>query len=389
MKKIIAMLAMCASLAILAVSAAAQTTTPAKPAAPAQGPCSAENKQAWYNEFRETFKTNQTKAYDLAQKYLACPAEAGEEQIRKYLKEQFVDVIDKAARAPQVGALVYDKKDYNKAFELGRQVLAEEPNNLKVLTDLSWAGYALATAKNESHNADTLAYSKKAIELIQSGTTPASWLPYVSKDEALAYLNNTIGVLTLSKNPAEALPYLLKAAQLEGKLKKQAITYGYIGDAYQAGPYERLAAAYKEFEGKDETPASKLALENVNQVVDRIIDAFARAVALAGNDASLAASKKAWLDTLTSWYKYRHNQSDAGLNDLIAGVLAKPLPPQPTPLTVLPASSTSTPTSGTGTGTSPVGTATSAAATSAPKTNTTTGTTPAKPKPRNNHRRAN
>ena len=327
------------------------------------------------------------------QKYLACPAEAGEEQIRKYLKEQFVDVIDKAARAPQVAALVYDKKDYIKAFELGRQVLADEPNNLKVLTDLSWAGYALATAKNEAHNADTLAYSKKAIELIQSGTTPANWLPYVSKDEALSYLNNTIGVLTLSKNPSEALPYLLKAAQLEGKLKKQAITYGYIGDAYQAGPYEKLAAAYKEFEGKDETPASKLALENVNQVVDRIIDAFARAVALAGNDASLAASKKAWMDTLTSWYKYRHNQSDAGLNDLIAGVLAKPLPPEPTPLTVLPAAPTSTPTSGTvnstGTGTSPVGTATSAAATSAPKTNTTTGATPAKPKPRNNHRRNN
>ena len=52
----------------------------------------------------------------------------------------------------------------------------------------------------------------------------------------MAYLNNTIGVLTIGENPSEALRNLLKAAQLEGKLKKDAITYGYIGDAYQSGP---------------------------------------------------------------------------------------------------------------------------------------------------------
>ena len=34
---------------------------------------------------------------------------------------------------------------------------------------------------------------------------------------------------------------------------------------------------------KDETPESKLALANINQIVDRMIDAYARAVALAGS----------------------------------------------------------------------------------------------------------
>jgi len=381
MKKIITTLSV---LAVLAVPVLAQTTqapVTQKPQAPAG--CTPESKQAWYNEFRETFKTNQPKAYEVAQKYLACPAEAGEEQISAYLKN-FIALIDKASRTPQVGILVYDKKDYAKAFELGRQVLTDEPDNVKVLTDLSYAGFLAATSKVNTYNADALNYSKKAIQLIQAGTAPASWLPYNSKDEALAYLNNTIGVLTIQSNPSEALPFLLKAAQLEGKLKKQPITYGYIGDAYQTGPYEKLSAEYKaNFEGKDETPESKLALENINQIIDRMIDAYARAVALSGSDPANQASKQAWMETLTTWYKYRNNQSDAGLTNLIAAVLNKPLPPVPTPITTLPAATpASTPASGVnsaGNGTSPAATTTEAVA---PKPTTTP-----KPKPRKHHGR--
>ena len=63
--------------------------------------------------------------------------------------------------------------------------------------------------------------------------------------------------------------------------------------------------------------------------------------------------KKAWMETLTTWYKFRHNDSDAGLTEMIAGVTSKPLPPEPTPITTLPATTpaaTATPASGTGAG---------------------------------------
>jgi len=380
----------------------AQTPSPS-PAA--QGECTAENKLAWYTEFRAIYKTNQDKAYDLAQKYLACPGEAADESVRNYLKKSFVDKIDMARRTPRVSALVYDKKDYPKAFELGKQVLADEPDNVKVLMDLAWAG---AASKNDAYSADSLAYGKKAIQLIEAGTAPDVWVPYANKEDALGYLNNAIGVLTLTKDPSGALPYLLKSAQFEGKLKKQAFVYGYIGDAYQNGPYDKLSADYKRlYEGKDETPESKLALENINQVIDRMIDAYARAVALSGTDAASAPSKKAWLETLTTWYKYRNKGSDAGLTDLIAGVMAKPLPPEPTPLTTLPAATpatSSTPGStttnaagttaapGTGMATGPAKPAATPAAvttTTKPATTTTDAAVvkPAKPKTRNNHRR--
>jgi len=302
--------------------------TPA--ASPAQGQCTSENKLAWYTEFRAKFKTEQGRAYDVAQQFLACPSDASEEPVKNYLKN-YVALIDKARRTPRVSELVYDKKDYAKAFELGKQVLADEPDNVKVLMDLSYAGYLAATSKVDTFSADSLVYAKKAIQLLQAGTVPDIWTPYTNKDEALSYLNNTIGVLTFPKNASEALPYFLKTGQLEGKLKKQSVTYVYIAEAYQGGPYEKMSAEYTRlYQGKDETPESKLALENINQVVDRIIDAYARAVALAATEPANQSKQKV-MDALTNLYKYRHNQSDVGLSDLIATVMTKASPPQPTP----------------------------------------------------------
>src|SRR6185295_12870371 len=112
-------------------------------------------------------------------------------------------------------------------------------------------------------------------------------------------------------------------------------------------------ADYKAmFTGKDETPESKLALANIHQLVDRMIDGYARAVALAGSDTKLAAQKTQWNDSLKQWYKFRNpDQPETGVDAVVASILSKPLPPEPTPLTSLPATpaATTTGTSGTAT----------------------------------------
>lgn len=402
MKKFIGVVTTYAGAAVLAASFAslgavkAQTATPS-PAA-AQGECSAEAKLAIYNEFRAIFKTEQDKAYNLAKKYLACPTAAGEESIAAYLQDKFVAPMDKARRPGQVKALVYEQKAYPKAFELGRQILAEDPENLRVLIDLGYAGYPLMLAKNETFSAESLGYVRKAIQAIESGKAPESWAPYRSKEDTLTYLYNALGQLTLKTDPNGALKNLVRAAQFESDLKKDPWTYFFIAAAYEVGPYTRLSADYKtRFEGKDESPESKLALENINQVVDRMVDAYARAVSLSGNNPQFQAKKPEWMENLTTWYKYRHNNSDAGLTEMIASITSKPLPPEPTPVTTLPASTpAATPASG-----SPVGagngataapkpamtTTGTAGSTAVPKTTTTTatGTTVVKPKPKNNH----
>ncbi len=386
MKKTIGVLATYASAAVLAVSFATvnevKAQTPASTPAAAQGECSAESKLAWYNEFVKIRNSEQDKAYGLAKKYLACPTNPGEETYVAYLRDKFVAPIDKARRPDQVKVLVYEKKDYVKAFELGRQVLADDPENLRVLIDLGYAGYPLLLAKNETYSAESLGYARKAIAAIESGKAPENWVPYLSKDDTLTYLYNAIGQLTLKSNPSESLTKLIKAAQFESELKKDPWIYVFIAVAYETGPYNKLSAEYKlKFEGKDETPESKLALENINQVVDRMVDAYARAVALAGNNAKYQTNKAAWVDALTIWYKYRHKDSDAGLPEMIASATAKPLPPEPTPITTLPSTTPSTSvtpaSSGTGTG---VGTGAAPAA-SKPLTTPAAGSTVAAPKP--------
>ena len=247
-----------------------------------------------------------------------------------------------------------------------------------------------------------MTYSRKAIQLIESGKVPESldgkslpWAPFKGKEDTLAYLHHGIGRLSVKSNPEEALRELIKALSYETDLKKEPWEYYFIAAAYETGPYPKLSADYKtKFLGKDETPESKLALANIGQVVDRMIDAYARAIALAGKDAKYETEKKAWTEALSPWYKFRNNDSEAGMSEFIASVLTKPLPPVPTPLTTLPAAAptTSTPTSGSGTGTTvqttnkPSG---AAAPTTSPKSSAETANTktPAKPKIRNNHRR--
>jgi len=408
MKKTIGVLAIYASLALAAVpafatifqsTAQAQTQTPIQTPSPApaaaQGACTDESKAAWYADFTKNRTTNAKAAYEAGKKYLtACPTEEG--QIPAYLKK-WVGAYEKEARKLKLTPLLYGEKKYVEALGIGKEVLADDPENLRVIIDMGYGSYlAAATLKNESYNTDALTYIRKAIQMIEAGKAPESWAPFKGKDDTLAYLYNSLGRITLKTNSAEGLTALVKSAQFESDLKKDPWTYFFIGAAYESGPYAKLSEDYKlRFEKKDESPESKLALANVQQVIDRMIDAYARAVALAGTDEKYKTNKPAWLESLTTWYKYRHNDSDAGLTDLIASVMTKPLPPEPTPITTLPAAApttSSTPATGantTGSTAAPGAAAPSAAKTTAPAVKTAAETATTKPaaKPKNNHRR--
>ena len=363
---------------------------------PAQDQCSVENKTALYNDFLATYKTdNQAKAYDDAKKYLACPADSNDPDDAKRVAflQKFVTAYEalqvtgeKTKRKAQLTDLVYVKKDYPKAFELGRQILADEPDYFQAFVDLGYAGYAAFMAGNKSFANDAATYAKKAIEIIESGKTPADWKPATSKDDVVAKLNYWIATLKQDSAPSEAIAYWIKAASSDN-FKKDVQTYYKLGLAYEI-PARKLLADYNNtFNGKPETPESKLALENVNQMIDRTIDALARAVALSGSDEKYKELKADAMGRLTDFYKLRH-QSTAGLDEVIAGILQKPLPPEPKPITSLP----TTPTTGTP-ASNPAGTNVGAPATPGQPNKTTTPATttktagPIKPKTRRAHLR--
>ena len=396
MKKLTTFFSILMTVAMLAVPVAARNLI-AQPDNAAQDQCAQPAKDALYQTFRDNRTTDQAKAYDAAKKYLACPAGEVTEASQKivdYLKK-WVTAYDDSNRKVQYRTKLYNEQKYVEAYALGKEILTAEPENLQVLVDLGASGYLVAPLNNPGLSAEAVAHATKALQLLEAGKTLEKWEPLTGKDVAVAYLNYTIGTLTLQKDPAAALKNLIKAAQFETPLKKSPFTYAYIAGAYETGPYAKQSEAYKAmYANKDETPESKLALANIHQLVDRMIDAYARAVALAGSDSKFATQKPIWMESLTGYYKFRNADKTDGLDQLVATVLSKPLPPEPTPLTSLPAAPatpTATPTNTTGTtGTNGTGTAattpgsTSApkptpASTSAPKPGTTTSSTGTKP----------
>jgi tetratricopeptide (TPR) repeat protein len=286
-----------------------------------------EYKVTTYRRFVDNREPNPAAAYQAAKDYMAKYGKE-DDQYTRYLR-QWIVAFEKDERQDKLLYSLYTEKNYTAAYGLAKQVLADDPDNLKVLIALGYGGYlATSTAKNEAFNADSIKYAQKAIQLLDSGKTPdAGWEPFKSREDTLASLHYAIGVTELKAQPDEAIIRFVKVIQIDNDLRKTASPYYFLAAAYEQGPYKKLSADYsKRFANQAETPESKAALETLNKVIDRIIDAYARAVALTGNDPAQQAKKAEWLKHLTDLYKFRHENSDAGLSEFLAGVMNTPLP---------------------------------------------------------------
>lgn len=408
MKNLIRLLTLAALAAFFALPAVAQD---AAAAAPAANPCEEAARGEMYTKYYELKGKKDAKgqpdaaaqkeAYAVGKDYLAKYASCNDTYSKAVQK--FVSQYDEAVRKLDFPKYLYGTdatgtgRDLAKAYELGREMLAANPNDVGLLINLGYAGYTAQSSKPSvtTYSADSLNYARKAIQLIEAGQSPTSWTPFKTKEESLAYLNYAIGEYMIKSDPAGAIPYYLKSLSIESPVKTTAGAYARLAAAYQVGQYDPLQKEFTaKFGGKPETDESKFALNNLNQVMDRVIDAYARAVHLAGTDPKLAEDKKVWLETLTGFYKFRNNDSTTGLDAFIAGATSKPLPapftPQPYVPAATPAPSTGgtasdsgSTTQGTGNGNGAMTTSTQAAPTATTNTTTTApaqNTTAAKPK---------
>ncbi len=122
-------------------------------------------------------------------------------------------------------------------------------------------------------------------------------------------MNYLIAKSTMKTSPTDAIPYFIKAAKYQSDLQKSPVVYNELATAYGEGPVDKYAKEYKALAdaGKSvDSPEIKLVVANMNQALDRQIDAFARAAA-----ASSPADKKAFMDVLAAVYKDR-NKKDRG-----------------------------------------------------------------------------
>jgi hypothetical protein len=289
-----------------------------------------------YKKFVENRVPNPAVAYEAAKDYMAKYGKEND-QYTRYLKTWMAaweedERLRKAAEAREDRQdkllQAISQKKFADAYAQAKQVLADDPNNVKVLIPLGYGAFIASTeSRNETFNADATGYAQKAVQLIESGKAPDTWSPFKNKEDVLGSLQYALGFYSLKPAPETAITHFINAARIESDRKKAPSTYYYLAAAYQSGPYKKLSEDYtKRFGNQPETPESKVALENINKVLDKIIDAYARAVALAGTDPAHQSAKTTSMAQLTNFYKFRHENSDAGLTDYIAKVLSTPLP---------------------------------------------------------------
>ena len=219
----------------------------------------------------------------------------------------------------------YAAKNYAKTFEIGRALLHKQPENFYFLGILAEAGYENAIAGNASLNAETVGYAKRAIQLLNGGkVTKAD--PFKSIGVATGFLNFAVGNLLKDQSPVEAADAFLKAIQSDSPYRSEPLAYHRLGAAILKGEFAQLSAEYNEKYGAKQASAEqKATFDRINHLAERAIDAYARAVALSTNPQQQDARNKI-LAQLTALYGSFHNGSNAGLNELIATVLSKPLP---------------------------------------------------------------
>lgn len=312
------------------------------PAQPAGQPAPDDDtvRRELYKKFYDNRDADAKTAYAAAREYLTRFPQDDDQ--RAQALKQWVAHYERVEQKNKMAALVRDPKTAGEAFALGKQILADDPEDLATRINTAWAGFLSVTSGNEKLIDEAAELTRQTLTRIEAGKTPVPGQPFAQKEETLGWLHYALGFYTLKANPGEAAAHLRGAVEREGFIKRDPQAYALLGYAYyQAGKYAELAEDFrKRFAGKPETADSKAALERLYGIVDPMIDAYARAVAVAGaskEPARYESQKKEWTAQLTELYKFRNKGKTDGLEALIAGVRAKPLPPAPTPAPAPPA----------------------------------------------------
>ncbi len=228
---------------------------------------------------------------------------------------QKVFTLDKEKEAIQpVLILAYiQAKRVDEAFSLAASVLAKHPEDVGVLTQMAIAGTEEVKRQNRKYAVQTQQYGLKAIEIIEANTKPATLDDTVWNNlkAMLPRLYQSMGILAMvGGNLSEAKIRLERSVALD---PSEPFNYVLLGSMLN-DEYQQLAQSHKSMpEGKQKEETLKKATD----VLDRVIDLFARAVGASQGRQEYQQLHIQILQDLTPYYKYRHNGSTEGLQQLI------------------------------------------------------------------------
>jgi tetratricopeptide (TPR) repeat protein len=208
------------------------------------------------------------------------------------------------------------------AFKLAGEILAKNPEDVRTLVQMTFTGTEEVKKKNPKYAQLSLQYGLKGIELIEANKKPAeaSDAQWGSLKAMLPQLYQETAILNLiSGNSAEAKVRLVKSTSLGPTDPSSFALLGLLIN----DEYVKLATTYKampESKQKEDT------LKTLEALIDSIIDAYAHAAALATGRPEYQPLLQQVSTDLTSYYKFRHNQSVEGLQQLIDKYKPQPHP---------------------------------------------------------------
>jgi len=321
------------SLLLTACSVSAQTTTsnPNVPPISPQNPTMTsgyndndrESQYARFNDYKRNPDPNQQQyAYPVAKDYLRRWGGGNDPETKEV--RRFVIEYERQMHARDLYA-AYDAKDYAKVFEKGRAAVKADPDYFLGLSLMVEAAYDNAVAGKPGFVPEATNYALDAIKLLEDGKVSKPD-PFKSVGVARGFLNFALGWFVKDDKPVEAAAAFHNAVKSDSPYQTDPSAYHRLGVSILKGEFAQLSAEYNEkFGGKQGSPEQTKMLNRIQQLVEQTIDAYARAVALSTKAEQQEARGKI-LAQLTALYKNFHNNSDAGLEQLIANVLSKPIP---------------------------------------------------------------
>ncbi|HEX6189832.1 MAG TPA: hypothetical protein VFZ40_17280 [Pyrinomonadaceae bacterium] len=243
--------------------------------------------------------------------------------LAQQLQTMFNDPADEQTVMPVVLDALADANQFDQAFAKGSDFLTRNPESIEVLVELVSIGTEQAKKQNRKFVDQSIRYGTQAIALAEANKKPAdfdeaSWQRF--KTTTVPSLHQSLGLLYMIKGAsAEARTQYLKASQIAPSDPFNFVMLAALmNEEYQAQAkaYQTMAAG----------PPKEAQLKKIEALLDTVIDAYAHAIALSEGNATLAQVRQQYLQDLENYYKYRHNNSTTGMQQLIDKYKPAPKP---------------------------------------------------------------
>jgi hypothetical protein len=235
----------------------------------------------------------------------------------------FSDPADEEAVTPTLIEALIAANQPDQAFAKGSDFLTRHPDSLRVLVQLMSIAADQAKKQNPKFVDPGIRYGTQIIAIAEADKKPASfddanWQQF--KTTTLPSIHQSMGLLHMSKGAmSEAKAQYAKASQLS-----PADAFNYVMLA--AILNDEYHSAAKSYQSMPSGAAKDAQLTKVQGLLDSVIDALARAIALSEGNAELQSVRQQYQQDFEMYYKYRNNNSTAGMQQLIDKYKPAPKP---------------------------------------------------------------